>query len=128
MILAAILGASLSIFSRESLPRFSNWTITGGDATGRAPFAVEHGHFAECPATAQRGDGHGLAVGAGFLHGHLAGVDDAHEAAGIALAENRFTLGDGADAEIARRRSEVDRQQLVEQTAVHQPVADFFIQ
>ncbi|MCY1562653.1 hypothetical protein D9M68_1000870 [compost metagenome] len=25
MILAAILGASLSIFSRESLPRFSNW-------------------------------------------------------------------------------------------------------
>jgi hypothetical protein len=90
------------------LPRFSNFT--------------------ECPAAAQRGDGHWLAVGTGFLHGHLAGVEDAHEAAGIALAENRFALGDGADAEVTRRGGKVDGQQLVEQTAVHQPIANFFVQ
>ncbi|MNY76967.1 hypothetical protein D3C86_2167250 [compost metagenome] len=55
-------------------------------------------------------------------------MDDAHETAGIALAENRFTLGNGADTEITRGRGEVGGQQLVEQAAVHQPVADFVVQ
>ncbi|MNN89211.1 hypothetical protein D3C81_2069910 [compost metagenome] len=55
-------------------------------------------------------------------------MDDAHEAAGIALVEDFFALDNGAEAEIARSRGEFRRQQLVEQAAVHQPVADFVVQ
>ena len=93
-----------------------------------AALAIEHGHFTECPAAAQRGHGNNLAVGPGFLHGDLAGVKNAHEAAGIAFAENRLALSHGADAEVAGCCGKVREQQLIKQAAIHQPVADFIVQ
>ncbi|MOA48188.1 hypothetical protein D3C78_1709020 [compost metagenome] len=55
-------------------------------------------------------------------------MNDAHEAAGIALVKNLLALRHGADAEIARGGREVGGQHLIEQAAVHQPVANFVVQ
>ncbi|MDZ3993450.1 hypothetical protein PspTeo4_25768 [Pseudomonas sp. Teo4] len=129
MIRAAMRGASFSIFSSESLPRVSQQlTVAGGDATGRATFAVEHGHFTKGPAFAQGSDFDLGAIAVGLAYRDHALMQDAHEGASIAFIEDGLAFADGGQAEIASSGLEVAELQGIEQAAVHEHVADFGVQ
>src|SRR5471032_1162146 len=127
MILAAIFGASLSILSSESLPRFSRQQDEAArqlaerrspSSTAISPKArpLRSVAISTAPVTVE------------LLDRNSARMDDAHEGPGIAFAEDGLTRFDGADAEVTRCGVEVRREQGVEQTAVHQHVANFIVQ